>query len=140
MRLTLFSLALLFIFIAPHARAAGAAACRAGAKATVEGTVNKVMNAEDRTWLYIEDPAWACTPVHIVVKGAYDCPLGAHVRVSGVLLENDPRNLSDGFSLTDEQLASGKGVPYATSYTCVADPAHPQELKYAPGYVAKHKK
>jgi hypothetical protein len=143
MRLILFSLAMLFIFIAPHARAAGSP-CRAGAKATVEGTVNKIYWGKDKTWLYIDDPAWACAPIHIVVKGADVCQVSDHVRVSGVLLENDPRNLSyfqaDGWSLSDAQLASGKGVPYATSYSCVSDPAQPEVLKNTPATVAKHKK
>ena len=131
---------MLLIFTAPPARAAGAA-CHAGAKATVDGIVNKVYWDKDKTWLYIVDPAWACSPIHIVVKDTDVCAAGAHVRASGILLEHDARDRSDGgWGLSDAQLASGKGVPYATSYTCVDDTGHLGLLKSGSGTVAKHKK
>ena len=137
MRLTLFSLALLLVFSAPHALAA-AASCQDGAKVAVDGTINKAIVDNDGAWLFIEDPAWDCgpiylhtnTPINLISPSANACRLGSHIHASGAFMKPDSHNYYDGWGLTDNTIGNAK---FESAFTCDHAPALRPELNTASG-------
>jgi hypothetical protein len=137
MRLTLFSLALLLVFSAPHALAA-AASCQDGAKVTIDGTITKAIVYNDGAWLFIEASAWDCgpiylhtkTPIDLVSPSANACRLSSHIRASGTFMKPDPQNFYEGWGIADNTIGNSK---FESAFTCDHAPALRPELNTASG-------